>query len=208
MTVVIKKTYRDKRPSDPKQAWYTDKQKYEVVAAYILFGNMAQVSRMTGVPDITCRKWKASPWWKEAEDEIRRGTKVQLSGKLTKAIELANIALEDRLLNGDFMFDYKTGQMVRKPVTADTAVKVLDRLIDRQEQLEKSAQALDTTTKDGVDERLRKLAEDFVKFAKAKEIIHEEPVLSIEDAVVQEVRQGEVQQAPRPEGSSTETPAP
>ena len=42
---------------------------------------------MTGVPDITCRKWKASPWWKEAEDEIRRGTKVQLSGKLTKAIE-------------------------------------------------------------------------------------------------------------------------
>src|SRR5574343_676316 len=151
MTVVIKKTYRDKRPSDPKHAWYTDKQKYEVVAAYILFGNIAQVSRMTGVPDITCRKWKASPWWKEAEDELRRGAKVQLSGKLTKAIELANLALEDRLINGDFMFDYKTGQMIRKPVTADTAVKVLDRLIDRQDQIEKSAQALETTTKDGVD---------------------------------------------------------
>lgn len=196
MTLVITRKHRDKRPTDPKQAWYTDKQKYEVVAAYILFGNMAQVSRMTGVPDITCRKWKASPWWKEAEDEIRRGAKVQLSGKLTKSIELANLALEDRLQNGDFMFDYKTGQLVRKPVTADTAVKVLDRLIDRQEQLDKTVKALETTTAEGVDERLKKLAEDFIKFAKAKEIIHEEPVLPIEDVVVQEVRQETVPEAP------------
>lgn len=216
MTVVITRKVRDKRPTDSKQAWYTDKQKYEVVAAYILFGNIAQVSRMTGVPDITCRKWKASPWWKEAEDEIRRGAKVQLSGKLTKAIELANLALEDRLQNGDFIFDYKTGQMIRKPVTADTAARVLDRLIDRQDQLEQRAQALDTTTKEGVNERLAKLAEDFLKFAKAKEVSgtltnereiehHETIDVQAENVVVQELPEGEVQQAPSPDGSKGES---
>ena len=209
MTRVI--TYRDKKKSDIKQAWWSEKQKYEVVAAFVLLGNLAHVARMTGIPEITCRKWKASPWWAEAEDEIRRGAKVQLSGRLTKAIELANIALEDRLSNGDFIFDYKTGKMIRKPVTADTAVKVLDKLIDRQEQLDQAAKRLETTTREGVDERLKKLAEDFLKFANSKTITGEltnevqgeveavpgevEDVLAessgvIEDAVVEELQEG------------------
>lgn len=163
-------TYRDKKPSDNQQAWWSEKQKFEVVSAYVLLGNVAQVSRLTGIPEITVRKWKASPWWKEAEGEIRLSSKVQLSGKLTKAIELANIALEDRLVNGDFQYDYKTGKMIRKPVNADLALRALDRLIDRQEMLDNSMKKLEVTTDEGTNERLAKLAEQFVNFAKAKTI--------------------------------------
>lgn len=163
-------TYRDKKASDHKQAWWSEKQKFEVVSAYVLLGNVAQVSRLTGIPEITVRKWKASPWWKEAENEIRLSSKVQLSGKLTKAIELANIALEDRLVNGDFQYDYKTGKMIRKPVNADLALRALDRLIDRQEMLDNSMKKLEVTTDEGTNERLSKLAEQFVNFAKAKTI--------------------------------------
>jgi hypothetical protein len=206
MTRIV--TYRDKKASDTKQSWWSEKQKYEVVAAFVLLGNMRQVSRMTGIPEITCRKWKASPWWTEAEDEIRRGAKVQLSGKLTKAIELANIALEDRLTHGDFIFDYKTGKMVRKPVTADTAVKVLDKLIDRQEMLDKNAKALETTTREGVDERLKKLAEDFLNFAKATQIEAEVIPPTTEGEVIHEFSVETVQEVVFEEGVGTEATEP
>lgn len=166
--VIVK--YRDKRPSDHKQAWWSDKQRYEAVASYVLFGNLMDSVRMTGIPEQTMRKWKSQPWWADAEREVRMSSKLQLSGKLTKAIQLANIALEDRLVNGDFQYDPKTGTMVRKPVSADTAVKVLDKLIDRQEQLEKNARGLDVVTQEGVAERLEKLAKDFINFAAAKTV--------------------------------------
>lgn len=162
--------YRDKKPKDGQQAWWSEKQKYEAVAAYVLLGNIMDVFRLTGIPEITLRRWKAQPWWPEAEREVRMSSKLQLSGKLTKAISLANIALEDRLVNGDFQYDPKTGTMLRKPVSADTAVKVLDKLIDRQEQLDKSARSLDVVTQEGVAERLEKLAKDFMKFANSKTI--------------------------------------
>ena len=48
MTRIV--TYRDKKASDTKQSWWSEKQKYEVVAAFVLLGNMRQVSRMTGIP--------------------------------------------------------------------------------------------------------------------------------------------------------------
>jgi hypothetical protein len=189
--VVVK--YRDKRPSDQQQAWWSEKQKYDAVASYLLFGNLALVGRMTGIPERTLRKWKASPWWNEAENEVRKSSKVQLSGKLVKSIELANMQLEDRLQNGDFLYDQKTGQMVRKPVSADTAVKVLDKLIERQEMLDKSARALDTTTQEGVTERLAKLAEDFMKFANTK---------TIEGQVTHEISEAIDAEVVREEGTS------
>jgi hypothetical protein len=150
--------------------WWTDKQKYEAVAAYLLIGNLAQVSRMSGIPDITLRKWKSSPWWPEAEQEIKRASKLQLSGKLSKAIQLANLAVEDRLENGDWVFNPKTGTMVRRLVSADTAVKILDKLIDKQLVLEKHADENVHVTQEGVTERLEKIAHELLKFTKASQM--------------------------------------
>jgi transposase-like protein len=158
--------YRIDKSKAGGNTWWSDKQKYEAVAAYLLIGNLAQVSRMSGIPDITLRKWKAQPWWAEAEQEVKRASKLQLSGKLTKAIQLANLAVEDRLENGEFVFNPKTGELTRRPVSADTAVKVLNTLIDKQLVLEKHADENTHVTQEGVAERLEKIAHELLKFTK------------------------------------------
>ena len=158
--------YRTDKYKAGGNTWWSDKQKYEAVASYLLFGNIMEVMRLTGIPEITLRKWKASPWWAEAEQEIKRASKLQLSGKLTQAINLANLAVEDRLQNGEFILNQKTGEIIRKPVNADTAVKILDKLVDKQLLLEKAADQNTTVTAEGVTERLKKIADELVKFSR------------------------------------------
>lgn len=162
--------YRIDKKKAGGNTWWSEKQKHEAVAAYLLLGNMAEVSRMTGIPHITLRKWKAMPWWAEAEQEVKRASKLELSGKLRKAIELSNLAIEDRLQNGEFVFNPKTGEVIRRPVSADTAVKVLDKLIDKQILLEKTADQAAHVTQEGVMERLQKIADELTRFAQAKEV--------------------------------------
>lgn len=170
--------YRTDKNKAGGNTWWSDKQKYEAVGAYLLIGNIMTVQRMTGIPEITLRKWKASPWWKEAEDEIRKASKLQLSGKLTKAIELSNLAIEDRLENGDFSFNPKTGQMVRKQISADTALKILSTLVDKQLVLDKAASEATTVTAESVTERLKKIADELKKFTSKKPL--EEDIIDVE----------------------------
>lgn len=173
--------YRTDKKKAGGNTWWSEKEKYNAVAAYLVFGNMAEVSRQTGIPHITIRQWKAQPWWSEAEQEIKRGSKLEISGKLRKGIELAQMAVEDRLLNGDFVFNPKTGQLVRKQVSADTAIKVLGTLLDKQVLLEEKAEANVHVTAEGVTERLQKIADELLKFSKAKDVTPAKPMLDVID---------------------------
>jgi hypothetical protein len=202
--------YRTDKKKAGGNTWWSEKQKYEAVATYLLFGSIAQVARLSGIPEITLRKWKAQPWWADAEQEVKRNTKLELSGKLRKAVELAQLAVEDRLQNGDFVFNPKTGVVERRAVSADTAVKVLDKLIDKQLLLEKSADSVSTVTAEGVSERLAKLADELSKFAKAKDVTSLGHTISKESHVIdvepqdeaEEVRTEDAGQAPEPVGQA------
>jgi len=162
--------YRTDKKKAGGNTWWSERQKYEAVASYLLFGNMAEVSRISGIPHITLRMWKGQPWWAEAETEIKRGSKMELSGKLRKGVELAYMAVEDRLQNGEFVFNPKTGAVVRRPVSTDTAVKALDKLVDKQLLLEKIADSNTTITQEGVVERLQKIADELKRFAGARDV--------------------------------------
>lgn len=157
--------YRTDKKKAGNNGWWSEKQKMEVVASYLLLGNISQVARFSGVPEITIRKWKASPWWDEAEAECKRSTKLELSGKLRKAIDLAHLTIEDRLTHGDWSFNPKTGEMVRKPVSTDVAIKAFDKLVDKQLLLEKAADSAVVVTEEGINERLKKIAAELLKFA-------------------------------------------
>lgn len=153
----------------PGPGWWTEKQKFEVVAAYLGLGNVRLVAATTGVPEVTVRKWKASPWWKEAEDELRKSSKIQLSGKLKKVLDQALPELEDRIVNGDFYYNVRTRQMERKPLPAHTLVKATATLLDRHLIVEKGAED-NKQTDEGLAERLKQLAQEMTRFARAKTI--------------------------------------
>ena len=176
--------YRTDKHKAGGNTWWSDKQKFEAVATYLLVGSMAQVSRLSGIPHITLRKWKAQPWWLEAEQEVKRSTKIELSGKLKKGIELAYAAIEDRLQNGEFFLDQKTGDIRRRPVSTEVATRAFGQLVDKQLLLEKHADSNVHVTQESVTERLAAIAAELMKFQQAKDVTPAKPAPLVLEAEV------------------------
>lgn len=145
---------------------WSDKQKIEAVQSYLLLGNLALTSRILKIPEITLRVWKTTEWWHNVVDDIRQQESMEMSGRLKKIIDASLAATEDRLLNGDMMYDNKTGQMVRKPVNMRDAHKVAVDLMDKKKLLDK--EVLEGPIEAQEDDRLLKLAEKFASFVQVK----------------------------------------
>ncbi len=148
--------------------WETQK-KLEVLQSYILIGNLTKAAALNGIPYVTAKLWKTGNWWKETEDELRRSGKLELSGKLTELVNKSMVVLADRLENGDFIYQPRTGAFVRKPISAEHANKITTQLIDRTLAVEKAAKPEKVTT-EGLDVHLQKLKDEMIKFAKSKTI--------------------------------------
>ena len=145
---------------------WSEKQRMDAVNSYLLLGNLALTSRVLNIPEITLRVWKAQPWWKDAVAEIKSSEKMQLSVRVKKLVDASLAVVADRLENGDFQFDQKTGQVVRKPVNMKDAHKVAIDMADKHEALEKAEAP--QQTEEHVDDKLLKLAERFADMATKK----------------------------------------
>ena len=158
-----KKVYVEKKGQGTREHW-SPRQKREAVAAYLILGNMMLVVASTGIPEDTLRGWKAQQWWKDTEEEIRKGSKLELSGKLSKVISKTVEQLDDRVTNGDFIYQPKTGTFHRKPLDARTASRITVDLIDRAIILDDKV-SIDRITDEGLEMRLKKLKDEMIKFS-------------------------------------------
>ncbi len=157
---------KPRNSTNPSEQWST-KQKFEAVAMYKLLGNLVEVSNQTRIPVQTLRQWHIKDWWKDYELELAQGARSKLSTKLERVRDRAIAVVEDRLEHGDFVFDQKTGQIIRKPINANVAGKILtdtvDKsiLIDKLNQEQKVAMSIDK-----MSDRIATLYETFGKLAR------------------------------------------
>lgn len=185
---------------------WSENKKIEVVTTYLVLGKSNLVAAATGVPEGTIRYWKTEPWWKELVDQIQHEDDVELDAKLKKRIDKALDLVNDRLENGDFLYDPKTGEFVRKPVGVRDGWKVASEMIDKQNLLRKKPK--DSVSQEGVAEILKNLAAEFAGMARKKM----KEVSDGTEPSETELRQG-VQELPRntgtdPQPESTEPSTP
>lgn len=135
----------------------------EAVNSYLLLGNLAMTARLLNIPEITLRVWKATTWWKDLVAEAKLQERVELSARVKKLVEASMTVVEDRLINGDFQFDQKTGAIIRKPVNMKDAHKVAVDMQNQREMLEKGEKV--EQTEEHVEDKLLKLAEKFATMA-------------------------------------------
>jgi len=174
--------YRVDKPKKGNTGWWSDKQRKMAVATYLVLGKITLVSNALGIPEITLRKWKSQEWWSEAEDELKRGEKLELKGKLGNIVNATLIQLEDRVKNGDYIWNGETKTFDRKPITAQVANKITVDLVDRQVLLEKKADTR-MESNESLDARLQRIAEELIRFSKAKTLLPiEGEVKHIEEA--------------------------
>ena len=141
-------------------------------------GNMRVVSEMSGFSYDTLTAWKKEEWWQPLVEELRNARNAQKGAKLENIIEESLEVVADRLKNGEVIFNSKTGELVRKPVSLRDASTVTNQLLTRQLQLEELGHKLDGD-KTTVKETLTMLAKEFSKWnriqnGKATDAIYEE----------------------------------
>jgi hypothetical protein len=181
MAIKYYKREVNKNPIKNPTAHWSERQKMEACTTYLMCGNWVTTSAATGVPLDTLKKWGAAQWWKEMEEQVRRSSRLEMQGKLKRIVDKSINHLEDRLDNGDFVYDSKTGKIVRRPVQARTLSTVLSQSIDKSVLLEK-LQTQPVQDQEQISSRLAKIQEEFKRFAKAKEIPG--------NAVIQELQKG------------------
>jgi hypothetical protein len=88
-----------------------------------------------------------------------------LSARLKRIIETTLTATEDRIKNGDWIYNNKDGCLMRKPVNLRDVHKVTMDWVDKREHLANKAPT--NVAMEQIDERLKKLAEKFEQIASA-----------------------------------------
>ena len=165
-----KKTSTKKLPArkvDASRKRWGDQQKIEAVSTYVVLGgNATQTAIALQIPAETLRIWTKTQWWKDLYDEIKQQENIELSHKLQKIVTRSLALVEDRLENGDFFYDQKTGKVVRKEVSLRDAHEVMKSSFMMKESIEKpQAVAMEESS---VNDKLAALAKQFEQFAVAQ----------------------------------------
>jgi hypothetical protein len=147
----------------PNTTWPIEK-KIEVVSQFLVLGNLKMVAAMTGVSYDLVRQWKGMPWWKELEAEIRQTQNIEMDTKLSKIVDRSLDAVLDRVENGDFIYDQKSGEIRRKPVALRDVHRVSVDTISKRELIRGNATERKENTQITVTEQLKLLAAEFARW--------------------------------------------
>ena len=153
--------------------------KMRVAATYISTGNYALTARLCEIPLVTVKSWKKQPWWTEMLRQMQIQEKVETNKQLLKVRDKALSVVADRLENGNFQLDQKTGQIRRIPVSARDAHRIASDFIDKEDLLQQRINQLSQAEETNTQNTLKQLAEAFAEMAaKGKK---EPSTLDVED---------------------------
>jgi hypothetical protein len=154
-----------------KRDYYTDKEKLNAVCVFAVTGNSRRCAEITKIPEATIRAWKSTQWWLEATSRVVAEKDEELTFELSALVDKAVREVNDRLDNGNYIYDTKRGEMKRKPVDAKELAIVTAIAIDKQQLLRGKPTA--RTESVSQTERLKDLQEQFRKFTRTKTIEHD-----------------------------------
>lgn|SRR5512139_375220 len=160
---------RSKKTKAGQPGTWSDKKRLEVLTTFLATGSQAHTSAITGVPEETIRSWRKADWWTERAKEIKADSHLQLDKKLSGVMEKALDAVVDRIENGEYMYDPRTGDIVRVPAKLRDVQKVTNDMIDKKILLEKIQKGKEEQVKQQITaDHLLTLAKEFAKFATGK----------------------------------------
>lgn len=80
---------------------YTDQQRVEAVAHYLVTGNAKATSKALGIPHRTLLDWQKTEWWQDQTALVRAESKAKTLAHLDKVIDKAYDQVIDRIEHGD-----------------------------------------------------------------------------------------------------------
>jgi transposase-like protein len=148
----------------PNTTW-SQEARIQAVSQYLVLGNMALVSSITKIPHQLLRAWKQQSWWDEIASQVRATENLQMDNKLSKIVDKSLDAVLDRVENGEYVYNVKTGTIIRKPVNMKDVAKVSTDMITKRELLRGNATERTEQSSVSVADQLKALALEFAKWA-------------------------------------------
>lgn len=145
---------------------YSDKQKLEAVTTYLTLGSVELTAAVLKISVRTLFYWKRTEWWNELVNEIKKEDRLVISAKLRKILDKSWHLVEDRLENGDFVLNNKTGEIIRRPVALKDAAKVAFDSASLFDKLDRQDHFVVATEQ--IEDKLKKLAQSFADLASGK----------------------------------------
>lgn len=135
---------------------YSDEDRREAAAHYVLHGVMSKVSKLTGIAEGTLSDWKnKSDWWVGLTEAIRIEKSDQIDSSITRILEASTAQLEDRIVNGDEVIG-KDGDKLKLAMKGRDLATVFGITFDKRQIIRN----LPTSIKaESTDSRLNTLAE-------------------------------------------------
>lgn len=158
------KSPKKSKKEDGIRRWYSDSEKFEAVKLWLVVGNLPVVAASLNIPLPTLKQWRYSKWWDELVLDIRSEKTLKMSNRLKTIAEKALDITLDRLENGDWIYDQKTGELRRKPVVMRDAMQVANGFLDRHVNMEKKP--FEEKAQQQVQDRLLALADAFANMSK------------------------------------------
>ena len=160
-------------------SWFPQQTKIDACTMYCVYGDVDEVSRLTKVPVKYIRQWKEEPWWSEIQKKVFVEQNEKLGSRISTVLDKSLGEIEERLTNGDYLWDVRKSKLVRKPIDTKVLSNLFNNLVNRRQLIRGEPTSI--TNKIGVDDRLKFLAEQFEKFASAKEVEQLPTTQEIED---------------------------
>ena len=149
---------------DENGNWTWDS-KVAFVQRMLIHGNIRKASEELSIPITTINSWKTSEWFPQLVSEVKLQQKLETSNKLNQVVERGLDIVMDRMVNGDYVLNNKTGEVIRKPVQLRDASRVATDILGKKLILEKT-QTEEHVQVDTVNDTLKKLASEYAKFNK------------------------------------------
>lgn len=163
----IKGRFEKGRNSHEKKVkWHSDAKKIEAVTTWLVLGKSNLVAAAVDVPEGTIRQWRTQPWWNELVAQIQIESDQELDAKLAHRIDKALALINDRLENGDFLYDPKTSAFIRKPLGARDVWRIGNEMIDKRWLIRKLPK--EQNSQEAVGDILKNLANEFAQMAKKR----------------------------------------
>ena len=179
---------RENKTQANQPGWWKESKRIEVVTLYLSTGSPSETSRISGVPLKTVESWMGKDWWKELIAKIRSEEDQALDAKLSKSMDRALTELMDRLENGEYIYDQKTGKVKRMPAKLRDLNIAFNNILDKRQLIRKQPTKIVEQQTTAV--ALQQLAESFAKFVNktekelpTHELIEGETVVQGEDGV-------------------------
>ena len=146
---------------------WKESKKIEAVTMYLSTGNLTETARVISVPIRTLESWKVTDWWKEMVARIQADDDQQLDAKTSKVINKALDALMDRVENGEYVYDQKTGQLKRSPAKLRDLNTAFNNLLDKRQLLRNKPTKIVEQQSTAI--ALQNLANQFANFTQKQE---------------------------------------